>query len=115
VEFVDFIPTLGDLVGIDVAPNLEGTSFAPLLANPERPGKSAVFMVHSPDELGVRNQRYRYLELKNGPVPVALYDLQSDPWETVNLAGDPSLAGVRAEMAALLRAGWKAARPVNSR
>ncbi len=38
VEFVDFIPTLGDLVGIDGAPNLEGTSFAPLLANPDRPG-----------------------------------------------------------------------------
>lgn len=61
VEFVDFIPTLGDLVGIPVAPNLEGTSFAPLLADPDRPWKSAVFMVQSPDEQGVRNRRYRYL------------------------------------------------------
>jgi arylsulfatase A-like enzyme len=114
VEFVDFIPTLGDLVGLHVAPNLEGTSFAPQLADPERPGKSAVFMVQSPEEQGVRNRRYRYMEFKKGPVPVALYDLQSDPWETINLAEEPALAGTRAEMAALLHAGWKAARPATA-
>ena len=111
VEFVDFIPTLGDLVGLEVAPNLEGTSFAPLLADPARPWKSAVFQVQSPEELVVRNRRYSYMEFKNGPVPVALYDLERDPWETVNLAEEPALATTRAEMAALLRAGWKAARP----
>ena len=111
VEFVDFIPTLGDLVGLDVAPNLEGTSFAPLLASPDRPWKSAVFMVQSPEEQVVRNRRYSYMEFKNAPVPVALYDLQSDPWETVNLADEPSRADTRAEMAAQLRAGSKAARP----
>ena len=111
VEFVDFIPTLGDLVGLEVAPNLEGTSFAPLLADPDRPWKTAVFQVQSPDEQMVRNRRYSYLEFKNGPVPAALYDLQNDPWETRNLADEPSLATTRTEMAALLRAGWKAARP----
>jgi arylsulfatase A-like enzyme len=115
VEFVDFIPTLGELVGLDVAPNLEGVSFAPLLANPDRPWKSAVFMVQSPDEQGVRNRRYRYLEFKQGPVPVALYDLEQDPWETVNLADVPALAATRTEMAALLRAGWKAALPPDRR
>jgi uncharacterized sulfatase len=115
VEFVDFIPTLGDLVGLEVAPNLEGTSFAPLLANPDRPWKRAVFMVNTPDEQGVRNRRYRYMEFKGGPVPVALYDLEKDPWETVNLADDPALAKTRAEMAALLRAGWKAALPKDLR
>jgi len=115
VEFVDFIPTLGDLVGLGVAPNLEGTSFAPLLANPDRPWKSAVFMVHSPDEQGVRNRRYRYLEFKNGPVPAALYDLEKDPWETVNLANDSALAPTRTELAALLHAGWKAALPPDRR
>ena len=115
VEFVDFIPTLGDLVGIDVAPNLEGTSFAPLLANPDRPWKSAVFMVQSPDEQGVRNRRYRYMEFRKGPVPAALYDLEKDPWETVNLVDDPARASTRTEMAALLHAGWKAALPPTRR
>jgi arylsulfatase A-like enzyme len=111
VEFVDFVPTLGELLGFEVPANLEGTSFAPLLATPDRPWKSAVFQVQSPGEQMVRNRQYSYLELKDGPVPVALYDMQKDPWETVNLADNPAYAGTRSEMAALLKAGWKAARP----
>jgi arylsulfatase A-like enzyme len=111
VEFVDFVPTVGELLGFEVAANLEGTSFAPLLAKPDQPWKSAVFLVQSPDEQVVRNKRYSYMELKNGPVPAALYDLEKDPWETTNLANDPACAKTRAEMAALLQAGWKAALP----
>jgi arylsulfatase A-like enzyme len=111
VEFVDFVPTLGELLGFDVPANLEGTSFAPLLTNPDRPWKTAVFQVQSPGEQMVRNRRYSYLEFKDGPVPVALYDMQKDPWETVNLADNPDYAAARTEMASLLKAGWKAARP----
>ncbi|MDO8540865.1 MAG: sulfatase [Opitutaceae bacterium] len=111
VEFVDFVPTLGELLGFNVAPNLEGISFAPLLANPDRPWKTAVFQVQTPAEQMVRNQRYSYLEFKDGPVPAALYDLEKDPWEIVNLAEDPAHAKTRTEMAALLKAGWKAALP----
>ena len=116
VEFVDFIPTLGELLGMPVPSNLEGTSFAPLLSNPQQPWKSAVFQVQSPDDRMVRNRRYSYMEFKRGgPVPVALYDLEKDPWETINLADDPAHTKTRAEMAALLQAGWKAARPGSSR
>jgi len=111
VEFVDFVPTVGELLSLDVPKNLEGVSFAPLLANPNKPWKQAVFMVQSPDEQVVRNKHYSYMELKKGPVPVALYDLEKDPWEIVNLANDPGHAKVRGEMAALLSAGWKAALP----
>lgn len=115
VEFVDFIPTLGDLSGIAVAPNLEGKSFAPLLVNPEQPWKSAIFQVFSDNEQMVRNHRYSYLEFKGGAVPEALYDLERDPWETVNLARDPAHAKTRTEMAALLKAGWQAGLPASSR
>jgi hypothetical protein len=44
-------------------------------------------------------------------VPVALYDLEKDPWEIVNLADNPVYAATRSEMAGLLKAGWKAALP----
>ncbi|MCX7048650.1 MAG: sulfatase [Candidatus Sumerlaeota bacterium] len=111
VEFVDFVPTVGELAGLDLPANLEGTSFAPLLANPDQPWKKAVFMVESPDNQVVRTKKFSYMELKNGPVPVALYDLEKDPWETINMADDPAYSKNRKEMAELLKAGWKAALP----
>lgn len=111
VEFVDFVPTVGELLGLDLPTRLEGTSFAPLLAEPARPWKTAVFQVQTPAEQMVRNRRYSYLEFKGGTVPAALYDLERDPWETMNLADDPAHAATRAEMAALLHAGWRAALP----
>jgi len=113
-EFVDLIPTLSELLGFQTPSNLEGTSFTPLLAKPDQPWKSAVFQVQSPNEQMIRNRRYSYTEFKGGPAPVALYDLEKDPWETVNLADESAHAKIRAEMTAL-QAGWKAARPVAAR
>jgi acetyl esterase/lipase len=65
----------------------------------------------NPSRTSFRNRRYSYMEFKGGPEPVALYDLAKDPWETVNLANDPAHAETRTKMAALLQAGWQAARP----
>ena len=111
VEFVDFVPTVGELVGLDLPANLEGLSFVPLLANPSRPWKKAVFMVENETNQVVRTRQFSYLEFGKGPVPAALFDLEKDPWETVNLADDPAYAKTRQEMAELLKAGWKAALP----
>jgi arylsulfatase A-like enzyme len=111
VEFVDLVPTLGQLVKLDLPSNLEGTSVAPLLVNPRQPWKQAVFMVDGDGGQMVRTRQYSYLELKKGPVLTALYDLQKDPWETVNLADDPAHADARRTMADLLRTGWQAALP----
>ena len=60
--------------------------------------------------------RYRYAEwiYQNEPV-VELYDLKEDPWETINLAGNADSADVRAEMAALLKSGWKSVVPQTDR
>lgn len=111
VEFVDLVPTLAELVRFDAPANLEGTSLAPLLTDPDRPWKKAVFMVDGDGGQMVRTRKFSYLALKKGPVPAALYDLEKDPWETVNLAGDPAYAAAEQEMAALLKAGWYAAVP----
>lgn len=114
VEFVDLVPTLGQLVGLDLPANLEGISFAPLLVDPDRPWKKAMFMVEDDgDAFGevVRTEKYSYMEFRRGAIPAALYDLQKDPWETINVVDDPAYADVRKEMSALLHAGWKAALP----
>lgn len=113
VEFVDIVPTLADLLKFDAKNALEGTSFAPLLVNAARPWKRAVFMTDGNGDNVVRTRQYSYLEFKSGKadVPTALYDLQRDPWETVNVADDPAYAAARKELAELLHGGWKAALP----
>ncbi len=113
VEFVDFIPTLCELAGVKAPDGQEGASFVPLFADPSRPWKKAAFISEgdSEDGDGVRTPKFSYMEFKKGEMPAALFDLARDPWETVNVVDDPAYAGAKAEMAALLKAGWKAALP----
>ncbi|WP_437206288.1 sulfatase [Planctomicrobium sp. SH664] len=113
VELVDLIPTIGELTHAKVPSGLEGLSFVPLLEEPERPWKSAVFMSggsRDPGEM-VRNRRFSYFEYPSGEF--ALFDLEKDPWETRNVVDQPSYARAREEMAALLNAGWKGALPAD--
>ena len=104
VEFVDLVPTLGQLVNAQLPANLEGTSFVPLLVKPDQPWKKAVFMVDTPTNQVVRTRRYSYMTYDKSPISEALYDMEKDPWETINVAKDPAYAKARQEMADLLKA-----------
>jgi uncharacterized sulfatase len=128
VELVDLYPTLADLCDLKPPGDLEGTSFKPLLADPQREWKRAAFAVVSrptdgvvkkggneekldPHYLGrtVRTDRWRYTEWPDGTSQ--LYDENADPHEYVNLATDPAHAATCAELKATLQAGWAKATP----
>jgi uncharacterized sulfatase len=126
VELVDLYPTLADLCGLKPPGDLEGLSFRPLLTDPGRPWKTAVFAVvgrrATPDKGGngekldihymgrtVRTDRWRYTEWPDGSAE--LYDEEADPHEYANLATRPEQGAVRSELKALLLAGWKGALP----
>jgi iduronate 2-sulfatase len=102
VETVDLYPTLCELAGLPAPKNpqpMEGKSLVPVLKKPSSDNKEAVFHVYPRNRKGdgailgraVRTARYRLVEWKkSGAAPdtaeFELYDYESDPAETRNLA-----------------------------
>ncbi len=116
VELVDLYPTFAELAGLALPAHLEGKSFAPLLADPDRTWKQAAFSQYlrpgKDKTMGrsIRTDRWRYTEWTNGKgesVGTEIYDEQGDPQENVNVFNaDADLA---AQLARQLHAGWRAA------
>lgn len=120
VEFVDVYPTLVELAGLKPTDGLEGTSFAPLIADPGKAWKSAAFSQYPrPGAVmgySMRTERYRYTEWqdKEGKVIAReLYDHEADPAETKNIAESTDQATVDG-LSKQLKAGWRAAKPKGS-
>ena len=63
--------------------------------------------------VGLDGVTYKYVELTKAG-EFELFDLDADPWELVNLAGDPSLATVEADLAARLAAHLSGNPPPNA-
>ena len=121
VEYVDVFPTLCEIAGIPVPEHLEGNSVVPLLKQPDRAWKSAVFSQYPRgypkadfEGYSIRTDRYRYVqwrELDGSFKADELYDHQQDPHESISLAGVPDYAAVVETLKQQLDAGWKAALP----
>lgn len=130
VETVDIYPTIAQLAGLPTPSGIDGISFASVLKDPQAASRDHVTHVYPRgNRLGraIRDSRYRLVQWK---VPGAedetaefeLYDYQSDPLETKNVAStNPQIVE---RMSALLatqdeaKPQWKAnrtgKRPVNS-
>jgi iduronate 2-sulfatase len=110
IEFVDIYPTLADLCELPVPENLEGTSFKPLLKNPNLPWKKAAFTQVQRGSIAgrsIRTKRWRYTEWDEGRQGVELYDHNNDPGEYYNLARDTRHAETIVKLKRLLRQNKK--------
>jgi arylsulfatase A-like enzyme len=90
VELLDIFPTLCDLAGLPHPEHLEGHSLVPQLKDATASRKWPAISNHNPGNNSVRDTRWRYIRYVDGSEE--LYDLQKDPHEFHNLAGDPAFA-----------------------
>jgi len=96
-ESVDLFPTLAELAGLPAPAGpqrIDGVSLVPVLKDPAARVRDHAFHAYPRAKLGraIRTERYRLVEWKKpgGPPESAeyeLYDYETDPLETRNLAG----------------------------
>jgi len=130
-ELIDMFPSLCELAGIPTPNYLQGTSFVPLIKNPERVWKNAAFSQfhrrprHSADGnrymgYSINTKKYHYIEWytwdpKTGTrdelKSTELFDRENDPNETVNIAAQQTLSKVVKRLSEQLADGWQKAKP----
>ncbi len=96
-ELLDIYPTLIELGNFEVRDGLEGISLLPQLKNAEALRERPAITTHNHDNHGVRSKDWRYIQYADGSQE--LYNMQEDPNEWTNLAGDPAYADVISEHA----------------
>ncbi len=110
VSTIDLVPTLCDLIGLDltdILPWTDGTSLIPLAMGQDR--DTTVAMEYAAEGsiapmVALRRGAWKYIHC---PVdPDQLYDLAADPEERMNLAGDPRAAEVLAWFTAQKDERW---------
>lgn len=97
IELVDVFPTLNELAGLNPLEGLEGSSFVPLINDPNTPWDALAFTQSNrgPGH-SVCDGRYRYTYWSEGSVE--LYDHDSDPGEWYNQADNPAYATIKSTL-----------------
>jgi choline-sulfatase len=112
VSLVDLLPTILELVGLDVPGHVEGRSLADVISGDDPRGAGAATSEYCRPDVSkrmIRTERWKYVE-GDGSGP-KLFDLAEDPLETANLADDPAVRGVREDLRRRVLAHWERPAP----
>lgn len=103
IEFVDIYPTLCELAGLSIPDHLQGTSFVPVLENPNESWKEAVYSRYQYGE-AVITEEYIYTKyIGKPPIQSMLYDLKKDQQENTNVVEQSKYQDIQIKMDSL----WK--------
>ncbi len=91
-ELLDIYPTLVELCGLKTREDLEGISLTPQLKDARAKRERPAITSHNPGNHGIRSERWRYIRYADGTEE--LYDMQRDPREWINQAGNAEFAKV---------------------
>ena len=92
VSSLDLYPTLIELCNLPAKDDLDGSSLAPLVREPEKTWEKAAITTHDYNQHAVRFGKWRYIRYANGQEE--LYDREADPREWTNLAPDEVYAPI---------------------
>lgn len=109
VSLVDVSATICDIAGAECELPLDGDSLLPLLTDGDVNWKDQAFceyLAHGTDRPLAMLRRGRYKLNYSWGEPVELYDLEEDPGEFRDLAGEEEYADLIADMQAELLADW---------
>ncbi|MEO0452555.1 MAG: sulfatase [Verrucomicrobiota bacterium] len=94
---VDLAPTMVDYAGVNLPEVYQGRSLLPMIRGQRIAWREDIFCQHHfkrfNDWHAVRDQRYKYAVYYDQPYE-ALFDLQEDPGELINLADNPHYADI---------------------
>ncbi|MEM9479421.1 MAG: sulfatase [Verrucomicrobiota bacterium] len=110
VANIDIAPTLLEAAGVAAPENMDGVSFLPLAKGEEIPFREEVLYEYfwepnypqTPTMHALVTDDYKYIRYHGVWDTDELFDLQKDPYETTNLAGDPAQESRVIEMNARL-------------
>lgn len=112
VSSVDLAPTILELAGVPIGPQVQGLSFASALAGRAGPRRETAYIEYNGDEVfdwvdqstyrAVRSSRFKLIHWVQDPTRRELYDIVGDPQELHNLYADPRFARQRAALEAEL-------------
>lgn len=103
VYLFDIFPTVCELVGIDAPEGIEGRSFAGVVRGEVEHARKAVLLAYRDVQRAVREKHWKLIRYPQVD-QTQLFDLEHDPDELRNLAGDPDEAERVERMLALLAA-----------
>ena len=101
VYLMDLFPTFAELAGAALPDGVEGLSLVPVLTGARKQVREVLYTGYRNCQRAVRDERWKLIRY---PLvdKTQLFDLQNDPHELVNLAGEAAHAAKVAEMMAKL-------------
>jgi len=96
-SLMDIYPTLVELCGLPAKEGLSGRSLVPLLRDPAAAWDHPAITTNHYGEFSIRQGLWHYIRYVDGSEE--LYNLQRDPEEWTNLAGDEEFRQVKARLA----------------
>lgn len=111
VSGIDIMPTLCDFAGIAAPEDCRGLSLKPLLQGKKADWRTFISADTNFSGQIIRTSRYKYAKYSGDSVEM-LFDMQTDPYETKNLYGDPQYTEIIAQHRQLLTQWNASLKPV---